>query len=96
MGSFSKANEELASIGVGSSIGHRKNTRPGMFSSESLVVKPFSIDGFTTGAIVVGKVTTLSHEARNDSVELGVFVGEFTARLASDAFFSSAEGAEVL
>jgi len=52
-----------------------------------LVFEPGAIDRFSTGAIVIGKITTLTHEIRNHPVE--------TAALVSETLFSSTKRAEV-
>ncbi|KYN23383.1 hypothetical protein ALC57_04257 [Trachymyrmex cornetzi] len=52
-----------------------------------LVFEPGAIDGFSAGAIVVGKVTTLTHEVRNHPVK--------TAALISETLFSGTKRAEV-
>lgn len=81
-------NEELAAVGVGTSVRHRKYTRFGMGELEVLVLEPSAIDGFTTSTVVVGEVTTLAHEVRNHPVE--------TAALVPEAFLTGTEGTEVL
>lgn len=53
-----------------------------------LVFEPGAIDGLSTGTVVVGEVTTLTHEVRNHPVE--------TATLVSETLFSGTKRAEVL
>jgi len=82
-----EAQEELGTVGVRACVGHGENAWSVVFVYEILVVKFVSIDGFATSAVLVGKVSTLSHELRNDSVEW--------AALKSKSFFASAKGTEV-
>ena len=44
-------------------------TSSGVLQREVLVRKLLSVDALSAGSIVVGKVTTLAHEAWNDTVE---------------------------
>ena len=73
-GARDKSNEELTSIGVGSGVGHRKEERLGVFDLKVFISKLGSVDGFTTSAVFICKVSTLSHELGNDSVERASFV----------------------
>ena len=66
-----------------------------MLGSEVLICEFGSVDGFSTGAIEGGEVSSLAHEAGDDSVENGAFVVEWLAGLAS-AFFTGAKSSEVL
>lgn len=80
--------EELAAVGVGTSVGHRQDSRASVLQREVLVFEFVTINRFATSAVVVGEVTALAHEIRNDSVE--------GATTVSKTFFTSAQGAEVL
>ena len=60
-----------------------------MGKPDSLVLELLSIDAFSSSAIAVGGISSLHHEALDDSVELDALV------VAWLAFLSSAEGAEV-
>jgi len=80
--------KELAAIGVGASISHRKYTRFGMSELEVLVLKPSAIDGFTTSTVMIGKITTLAHEVRDHPVE--------AAALVTETHLTSAKGTEIL
>lgn len=53
-----------------------------------LILELLAIDRLSAGAVVVGEVTALAHEVRDDPVEDGVLVAE--------ALLTSAQGAEVL
>ena len=60
-----------------------------MGKPDSLVLELLSIDAFTSSAIAVGGISSLHHEALDDSVELDALV------VAWLAFLSGADGAEV-
>ena len=66
-----------------------------MTSSEVLVLELVAKDRLATSAITSGEVTTLGHEAWDDSVELGSLEVKGLA-LGAHALFTSAESAEVL
>jgi len=85
---FGTGDKELAAVGVGASISHRKYTRFSMGKLEVLVLKPSTIDGFTTSTVMVGKITTLAHEVRNHPVE--------AAALVTETHFTGAKGTEIL
>ena len=82
------AQEELASVRVGSGVGHGQDTGAGVLELEVLVLEFVSVDGLSSGAVVPGEVTTLAHELRDHAVE--------GAALVAEAFLSSAQGPEVL
>jgi len=44
-------------------------TRSSVLQLEVLVLKLCSVDALAAGAVVIGKVTTLAHEAWNDAME---------------------------
>lgn len=89
------ANEELAAIGVGSSIGHGQNTLASVLHLEVLIVELAAVDGFATSAVALGEVTSLNHELGNDTVEATALVVEGLASLAK-TFLASAKSTEVL
>ena len=64
-----KSDEELGSIGILSRIRHREQARGGMWEPDTLIVEFVAVDGLPTSAILVGDVTSLHHEALDDSVE---------------------------
>ena len=80
--------EELRTVGVGSSVGHGHNTRTGVLEGEVLVVEFSAVDGLAAGAVVIGEVATLAHEVGDDTVE--------AATLVAEALLAGAEGTEVL
>lgn len=59
-----------------------------MLEDKVLIVKLASIYGLPPGAVVVGKISTLAHKLRNDSVE--------AAALESKAFLMRAQTTEIL
>ena len=68
-----------------------------MLVIEVLVIELFSvsIDALATGAVTSGEVTTLGHEAINDTVELAALVAE-EVTIFSLTLLASAESSEVL
>lgn len=59
-----------------------------MSKSKVFISKLGSIDGFASGAVVIGEVTTLAHEVRDDTMEDATFV--------TITFFTGAQGSEIL
>ena len=53
------AEEELASIGVGASIGHGENSRSSVLQGEVLILELVAVDGLATSSVMVGEVATL-------------------------------------
>ena len=53
------AEEELASISVGASIGHRENSSSSVLQGEVLILELVAVDGLATSSIVVGEVASL-------------------------------------
>lgn len=47
-----------------------------MLQGEVFVFEFVAVDGFATGAIVIGEITGLTHEVWNDTMENGSFVSE--------------------
>ena len=63
------AEKELGAVRAGTSVGHRKYARTGMAELKVLVLELRTVDRLTTGAVKICEVTTLAHEARDDTVE---------------------------
>jgi len=82
------AEEELAPVGVGASVGHGKDPGPGVLQGEVLVGELVAVDRLATSSVVVGEVTSLTHESGDDPVEGG--------SLESESLLSRAERPEVL
>lgn len=68
--------EELGSIGVGSSIGHRQETWGGVLQLEVLIGKLVAIDGLATGTVSSSEISSLQHELGDDAMEGTSLVGE--------------------
>ena len=85
---LSGAQEELRSVGVGSSVGHGQSSRSGVLQGEVLILELVSVDGFASGTVSTGEVTSLAHESWDNPVE---------ARSSeTESFLSSAQSSEVL
>ena len=57
--SLDGANEELGSVGVGTSVGHGEQSWAGVLQLEVLVSELLAVDGLATSAVVVGEVSSL-------------------------------------
>ena len=88
------ANEELGSVGVGTSIGHGKNTRASVLVDEVLILELHAINALSSSSITIGEITTLEHELGNDSVEDASLEMQGLSALAS-TLLSSAKSSEV-
>ena len=58
-----------------------------MFDCEILVRESFSIDGLASSAVMIGEISSLGHEARDDAMEMWLFEAK--------SFLMSAESSEV-
>lgn len=87
-GSLDSTQEELGTIGVGSSIGHGQNARASVTEGEVLIGELWAIDGLPTCAVASSEVATLTHEVGDHTVE--------GAPLVAEALLPSAQGTEVL
>ena len=79
----------MGAVGVGTGIGHGKDTGALVTELEVLVGKLFAVNGTTTGTVVTGEITSLAHEIRDDTVERGILEGQV------GSLFAGAQGAEV-
>jgi hypothetical protein len=61
-GGLDGADEELGSVGVGTSVGHGEDTGASVLEGEVLISELLTVDGLTTGTVTAGEVTTLKHE----------------------------------
>lgn len=86
-GGDNSGNEELRTVGVGTSIGHRQQTGLVVLQDEVLIRELVAVDGLSTGTVTAGEVTTLEHELGDDTVEGRVGVAE--------TLLASAESTEV-
>lgn len=83
-----RGDEELRAVGVRAAVSHRQHAWLGVLQLEVLVLELGAVDRLAAGAVVVGEVATLQHEARNHTVE--------RAALKAEAFLLRAQSAEVL
>ena len=95
MGEGSEAHEELGSVGVGASVGHGEDAGADVLVFEVLIGELHAVDGLATSTVSGGEITTLGHEAGDDSVEGATLVVEGLAGLAN-ALLTSAESSKVL
>jgi hypothetical protein len=50
------ADEELGSVGVGTSVGHGEDTGAGVLEGEVLISELLTVDGLTTSTVTLGEV----------------------------------------
>jgi len=87
-GGLGGANEELGSVGVGSSIGHAEDSGSSVLQLEVLVLELVTVDALAPSSVVVGEVTALAHEVGDHAVESGSLVAH--------SLLTSAKSTEVL
>lgn len=66
--------EELASIRVGSRVGHGQHTRLFVFVQKIFIVKGGSVNTQFSCSVMIDKISTLNHEIFHDSVKRRFFV----------------------
>lgn len=79
-------NEELRTVGVLASIGHRKKAGAVVQAAQILVFKAPAVDRFTSCAIEFCKIATLYHESFDHSMEERVLVVQGRASCACALF----------
>ena len=89
-----EAQEELRAIGAWSGISHGKTAAASMLILEVFVFEFVSVNGFTSSSIAVCKITTLSHEARDDAMEGAAFEVQILS-FVTLSFLASTESSEV-
>lgn len=67
-GGLGSGDEELTSVGVGSSVGHRQ-AEGFVLKLEVLIIELVSPDGSSSSSISSCEITTLDHKVGNDSME---------------------------
>ena len=87
--------EELASVGMGSRIGHGQQTLLGVSHLEVFIPELGTIDGFASSTIALGEITSLTHEARDDPMKDAAQEVQALSRLAL-AVLPGAERPKVL
>lgn len=78
-----ESDEELGAVGVGTSIGHGEQVWLGEAQVEILIIKFGAVDALATFSVSGSDVTSLSHEARNNSVEGTALIVEWVAKCAN-------------
>ena len=61
--SFLGGDEELGSVGIGASVGHRQEERFVVYLRECLILKLFPVDRLSAGPVTSGEIAALDHEA---------------------------------
>ena len=89
-GGLGSTNEKLRTIGVGSGIGHTQNSGTGVSELEIFIFEFVSIDGFSTGSIMIGKISSLTHKIGDHTMKSRASITEtFFAGAKSTEIFSS-------
>lgn len=86
--------EELRTISVGTSVSHGQETRTSVLQLEVFISELFTIDAFTSSTVTVSEVTTLNHEAGDNTMEDRTLVVKRLTKLAN-ALFTSTQSTEV-
>ena len=71
---WAESDEELRSIRIRSSIGHRQETFVGMWVPNLFIIESVSVYRLASCAITMGGVASLHHEPFNHSVHIVAFV----------------------
>ena len=87
---ISSGDEELTSIGSGSSIGHR-NAERFVFELEVFIGESISVDRLASSSVSSSEITALDHEVGDNSVEgtSCVFAGRIVSFAQSNEVFNS-------
>jgi len=87
-GRLHRGEKELRAVRVRARVRHRQHAGAGMLEGEVLVGELLAVDRLAASSIMVGEVTALAHEVRDDTVE--------GRALEAEALLAGAQGAEVL
>merc|ERR1711957_360585 len=68
--------EELTAVGVGTTVGHGKQSWFLVLQTEVLIRKALPEDTQTSRAVALHEISTLDHEVLDDSVEGAIFVAD--------------------
>ena len=86
---FGKTNKKLGPIGVASGVGHWQDSRSSVPQLKILIIKrPIPVNGFAPSSVMLGEITALAHEVRNDTVKDWAFESEplFTRTKGTEIF----------
>mmetsp|Transcript_24385 Transcript_24385/g.27688 ORF Transcript_24385/g.27688 Transcript_24385/m.27688 type:complete len:429 (-) Transcript_24385:245-1531(-) len=93
--SFLESDEKLRTVGVGSGIRHTEQPGDVMFASKMFILEFLAVDTLSSGTITSSEISSLHHEALDNSVEFGILeMQRFTG--ISDTLLTSAQSSEVL
>merc|ERR1712080_108791 len=89
------ANEKLRPIRIWPRVGHRKHAESRVPQLKIFIRKAFTVDRLPASSVPHGDIAALTHEALDNTMELGPFiVKRFTPK--SHTLLTSAQGSEVL
>lgn len=75
--SLFSANKELGSIGVGPSVGHRQDQRSSVLQCKVFICKLLPVDGFPSGSVASGEISTLTESKRVAVINCVVAAGSY-------------------
>ena len=85
---FGGTNKKLGPVGVASGVGHWQDSGSSVPQLKILILKlPIPVNGFAPSSVMLGEITALAHEVRNDTVEDWAFE--------SEPLFTSTKGTEI-
>ena len=75
-GRLGRAEEELGPVRAGARVGHAQHAGARVLQPEVLVLELVPVDGLPARSVLVRKIPSLAHEARNDAMKRRRFVPE--------------------